>query len=343
MAQYTRRSFATTSIGVPTHLRHRLPAAHPRPPSSPPRSRQAKLRLQILTYAETHSVAATCRHFGIARSTYYRWKERYVPARVGSLENRSSRPQQTRRPTWSTQDVLAVRDLRQQFPRMGKDKLAILLRQQGVTLSVSMVGRILIHLKRTHQLIEAPSAASWKPHARHARPYAIRKPPDYTVERPGDLVQVDTMELRPLPGMIRHHFTAVDLVSRFSISAVRYTASAGTARDFLDQLIARLPPSVRAIQVDGGSEFMAEFETACQDRAIRLFVLPPRSPKLNGTVERTNRTYRSEFYECYGGPLDLPSLQTALGDFEQTYNHLRPHQALGYRTPAAVLAASGHL
>ncbi|HCG02010.1 MAG TPA: hypothetical protein DEV93_15885, partial [Chloroflexi bacterium] len=27
----------------------------------------------------------------------------------------------------------------------------------------------------------------------------------------------------------------------------------------------------------------------------------------------------------------------------RTYNHVRPHQALGYRTPAAVLAASSYL
>ena len=40
-----------------------------------------------------------------------------------------------------------------------------------------------------------------------------------------------------------------------------------------------------------GSEFMAGFETACQQRGIRLFVLAPHSPKLNGCVERANRTH----------------------------------------------------
>jgi len=51
---------------------------------------------------------------------------------------------------------------------------------------------------------------------------------------------------------------------------------------------------VKAIQVDGGSEFKADFEAACQARGIRLCVLPPRSPKLNGCVERGNRTHREE-------------------------------------------------
>lgn len=329
--------------GVPMHYTFRLPKVVGHGPVSPPKSREAKLRLAILEYAETHTVSATCRHFGVARSTYYRWRDRYVPSRPVTLENCPSRPRRRRRRTWTTEQVLAVRDLRAQFPRMGKDKLAMLLGQQGIALSVSMVGRILSSLRSTYQLIEPRSAAAWRPHVRHKRPYAIRKPKEYAVTQPGDLLQVDTMELRPIPGTIRRHFTAVDLVSRYSVATVRSQATAGTARDFLDQIADRLPAPIRAIQVDGGSEFMAEFEGACQQRGIHLFVLPPRSPKLNGTVERTNRTYRSEFYECYDGPLDLPSLQAALADFEQTYNHLRPHQALGYRTPAAALAASGYV
>src|SRR6516164_9619385 len=52
-----------------------------------------------------------------------------------------------------------------------------------------------------------------------------------------------------------------------------------------------MPFPIRALQVDGGSEFAAEFEQACQQRGLYLFVLPPRSPKLNGAVERANRTH----------------------------------------------------
>ena len=34
------------------------------------------------------------------------------------------------------------------------------------------------------------------------RPYAQRWPREYRVEQPGDLVQVDTLDVRPLPGVI---------------------------------------------------------------------------------------------------------------------------------------------
>jgi putative transposase len=203
-----------------------------------------------------------------------------------------------------------------------------------------MIGRILRDLTRRNVLV-VPISARLRPHARHKRPYAIRKPKEYAAAAPGDLVQVDTMHLTPVPGVERRHFSAIDVVSRWSVTGVRATATAGTATDFLDELEARTPFPIRALQVDGGSEFMAAFEAACAERHIALFVLPPRSPKLNGHVERANRTHRSEFWELYDGELELPPLQAALRAWEEQYNHTRPHQALGYRTPAEYLAALG--
>jgi len=336
----TRRRFAQVGSGTSVCLRYRLPRQAARLPAAPSLSRDAKQRLKILDYARTHSVAATCRHFGIARSTYYRWAKRYDPRRLSFLENRPSAPRRPRRPTWTPAQAAAVREAREAHPRWGKDKLAVVLRREGMILSVSMIGRILADLKRRRLLIE-PKAARLRPHARHARPYAIRKPKEHPVAQPGDLVQVDTMHLTPLPGVERRHFTAIDVVSRWSVTGVRATATAGTARDFLAEVQDRLPFPVRAIQVDGGSEFMAEFEAACQEQAIALFVLPPRSPKLNGHVERANRTHRNEFWELYDGPLELPPLQEALRAWEESYNHVRPHQALGYQTPAEHLATLG--
>jgi transposase InsO family protein len=74
-------------------------------------------------------------------------------------------------------------------------------------------------------------------------------------------------------------------------------AEAELAAEFIEALLARMPFEVKAIQVDNGSEYMAEFEETCQAKAIRLFVLPPRSPKLNGAVERAQRTHTEEHWE----------------------------------------------
>ena len=107
-------------------------------------------------------------------------------------------------------------------------------------------------------------------------------------------MQLDTVELRLEPGSILKQFTARDVVSRYDVLHLAGSATARTAPGALDAIMARMPFEVRAIQVDGGSEFMAEFEEGCRERGVRLFVLPPRSPKLNGCVERANRTHTEE-------------------------------------------------
>ena len=99
-----------------------------------------------------------------------------------------------------------------------------------------------------------------------------------------------------------------------------------------------MPFPLRALQVDGGSEFAAEFEQACQQRGLRLFVLLPRSPKLNGHVERAQRTHTEEFYEVIPDSFQLPILNRQLRAWERIYNTVRPHQALGYLTPLQFLS-----
>jgi len=107
------------------------------------------------------------------------------------------------------------------------------------------------------------------------RPYGIRKPKGYQIKEPGDLVEIDTLDIRPLPGVVLKHFTAHDVISKWDVMNVHRQATATTAAHFLDVLQERMPFLVRAIQVDGGSEFEALFEEECQKRSIKLFILPP--------------------------------------------------------------------
>ena len=102
-------------------------------------------------------------------------------------------------------------------------------------------------------------------------------------------------------------------------------------------LLHRMPFPIRAVQIDGGPEFAAEFEQACQQRGLHLFVLPPRSPKLNGAVERANRTHTEEFYQVTACSLEMKKLNRELRHWEKIYNTVRPHQALGYLTPLQFL------
>ena len=85
-------------------------------------------------------------------------------------------------------------------------------------------------------------------------------------------------------------------------------------------MLARAPFPVRALQIDGGSEFKAAFEELCRERGLDLFVLPPRSTKLNGCVERIQRTLNEEFYQWTDAEPRVDPLAAALRDYQMIHN-----------------------
>jgi len=166
---------------------------------APDLSRDARRRLAMLDWHRTHgaNVSRTARHFGYSRPTVYRWLRRFERFHLETLEDHSSAPRRRRRPTWTLDQLAAVKAVRLAYPRWGKDKLVVLLRRQGIRLSSSMIGRILARLRRSGELHE-PRRRRMSVHQRRwQRPYAIRKPSDWTVERPGDLVELDTLDPDP--------------------------------------------------------------------------------------------------------------------------------------------------
>jgi IS30 family transposase len=80
-------------------------------------------------------------------------------------------------------------------------------------------------------------------------------------------------------------FTAREVVSHWDRMETYRRTTSVPATHFLTTLQRRMPVPIRSIQVVGGSEFAA-FEQACQQQGIRLFVLPPRSPKQRGCGTR---------------------------------------------------------
>jgi len=132
---------------------------------------------------------------------------------------------------------------------------------------------------------------------------------------PGERIQIDTLHVNPLPGKHLKHFSASCPVSRWTVAEIAEKATSATAARFLEKVVRESPFPIEVIQVDGGSEFMAAFEAACAEHGIDLYVLPPKSPKLNGTVERMQETWRGEFYEAY----ELPWTVTELRPLVQRY------------------------
>ena len=102
----------------------------------------------------------------------------------------------------------------------------------------------------------------------------------------------------------------------------------------MNDFLAKAPFKVKSIQVDGGSEFRAEFEEVCEKLSIPLIVLPPNKPQYNGGVERGNRILREEFYSRQNLLADsLATMRIELDKAIQKHNTYRPHANLNGLTP----------
>lgn len=274
----------------------------------------------------------------VSRPTFYRWQQAYRENGLKGLSPASRRPHRCRKPQWSKQLEQQVLHLRKQFPLWGKLTLTTLLnRDRNITVSISTVGRILAQLLKKGRI--KPVCFFYgklKPkRARLFNKHAKRWKKGMKAQQPGELIQVDHMTISVWPGQTLKHFEATCPVTKITVSQCYLNASSRTAAQFLEYIRSQLPFDLRSIQVDGGSEFQKDFESACQTLQIPLYVLPPRSPELNGCVERCNRTLRYEFYQLYDGLFTLKAVRSALAGYMKLYNTFRPHQALKQATPMA--------
>ncbi len=90
-----------------------------------------------------------------------------------------------------------------------------------------------------------------------------------------------------------------------------------------------------AIRVDNGPEYISTvFTEWCDRNGIELRYIQPGKPNQNAFIERFNRTYRTEVFDAHLIE-SLSQVRELTYRWRQTYNEIRPHDALG-RIPPAV-------
>lgn len=271
----------------------------------------------------------------VTRSTLFRWLKKYKNRKTTELENKSRRPLNFRESKVITHELVShVLKIRQEFPMFGKEKIRILLQKEGVFVSSSTVGRILKLLFNRNKIMKISLLKGRKicQRKKTQKRYAQRLNQERAYKL-GQLIQIDHMVISTIYGLQIKEFRATCPMTRMSTSQIYTRANSKNARIFLEHVISLFDFKIESIQVDGGSEFMAEFEECCKEKGIRLYVLPPASPKLNGRVERANETYRYEFWNVWDIPTEIEEIKEMLMEFEYHYNYERPHQSLNYLTP----------
>jgi transposase InsO family protein len=296
---------------------------------------QARLvawRLRVLRHAsESGNVGATCRYFGLSRKTFYKWKGRCAAHGEAGLGDRSRKPHRSPRATPS-EVVSKILYLRQQY-HFGPTKIAgYLKRFHQLSISGNTVHRLLIK----HGMNRLPANQKHRPHGQRWQRY--EKP------QPGHRLQMDVKFLERIPGTRKrfYQFTAIDDCTRVRVLKVYDACNQRTAIQFADEVLRRLPFRVHVIQTDNGAEFQSEFHWHLEGLDIRHVYIRPRTPHLNGKVERSHRVDDQEFYQLLdrdGISDDIHLFNEKLREWEDYYNYHRPHGGLDGQTPYERLMA----
>jgi len=290
------------------------------------------LKLEFVERIEKgEKIAALCREFKVTRTTGHKWWKRYKEGGYAALEEQSRRPKSA--PLATAEDiVIAVLAERAAHPRWGPRKLEVVLRRRfgEQTPSERTVARI---LRRAQKVRER----------RRRRPISVvDRAPQVQAQAPNDVWSVDFKGWwRTLDGARCEPLTVRDACSRFVLTTAIVSTREAVVRPIFEQLFRRygLPKS---IQCDNGVPFIS-VRARCGLSALSAWWVSlgiaivrsrPGSPQDNGGHERMHSDMAAEV-QAWPAP-DQATQQKALDRWRQEFNHVRPHEALGGKTPAEV-------
>ncbi len=305
-------------------------------------------RVKILGFWNTHGLKATKDAFGVSRPTLFRWQKQLGDSggKIDSLDPKSTAPKERRKRIVPDGVEAFIIKEREAHPRLGKEKLRKLLKDEGITISVSKVGRIIKNLKERDLLPTYTKVSLQGKTGRVTKRKEPKRKPkqrlkDFRPEHAGDLIEIDAVILIQ-DGVRRYILTAIDIESDFAFAYAYKSLSSASATDFLRKFLAIVPFEIRRVQTDNGSEFAKHFASELEALGIPHFHTYPRSPKMNAFIERFNRTIQEEFAYGHRATLahDIASFNEKLVEWLIWYDTKRPHHSLGLVSPMEYLMST---
>jgi transposase-like protein len=293
-------------------------------------SKPARQRLKWMDYyLKTENVALTCRHFDIARKTFYKWHQRYDPKHLSSLEDQSKAPIHVRQPQITPKQEMNVVALRKQYLCYSKIKLAkVYLKEYNEPISSWKIQRVI----QKHRLYPNPQKIARITRKRLTAQKKKRITELKRKPKNGFLICLDAIELR-LFNLKRFIFTGIDSFSKVAFARMYKNANSYNAADFLNRLLYLIDGHIDNLQTDNGSEFEKYFRSSCNKLGLQRYYSRPHTPKDNPVNERFNKTLQDEFINLGNAATEPKIFNQKLTEWLIEYNFKRPHQALNYETP----------
>lgn len=290
------------------------------------------LKIEFVERAEKgEKIATLCREFGISRTSGHKWLKRYRELGHRGLDEQSKRPKSA--PLATAEDiVMAILEARDAHPRWGPRKLEVLLKRRfgATTPSERTIARVLrrankVRKRRKRGVVDVVD------HAPHAVAAACNDL--WTVDFKGYWRTRDGARCDPL--------TVRDACSRFVLAIEICGGTTEAVRRVFERLFAKYGVP-RAIQSDNGVPFasvmarggISTLSAWWMSLGIQVLRSRPACPQDNGGHERMHADVAAD---VEGDPeATVDAQQRALGRWRQEFNHVRPHDALGGKTPAEV-------
>jgi transposase InsO family protein len=267
-------------------------------------------------------VRQTARYIGVYPSTVSKWVKKAGGTDTTTLETESSRPRYHPR-TVDTIIVNRIVELRKKLGRCS-DVIHAYLKREDIQVSLSTVYRT---LKRKGLVNERSKHKKY--HWSGERPKA---------EKPGILVQTDTIHVYLSPKRRMYIFTLIDVYSRWAYAQASTKLNARIAFEFISQAKEQASFSFDCIQSDHGPEFASTFTDAVQASGIRHRHSRVRKPNDNAHVERFNRTIQEDLkFDIIKYKKNIPMLNIKIDQYIHYYNYNRLHMGLDFHTPNEVL------
>jgi transposase InsO family protein len=259
------------------------------------------------------SISKAARRCGIARSTLQRWLKR-LPQE--GLADRSRKPYKLARQKVDDETINLILDIRDVY-RFGKIRICShLLQHHQIRISPSTIARVLEKYDR--KLLK-----------RYRKPQEFKR---YAKDIPGERVQMDVCKI----SIGIYQYTAIDDCSRFRVLHIYSRRTAKNSIDFLERVVEQMPFPIQRVQTDRGQEFFSlSFQQKLQEYGIMFRPIKPRSPHLNGKVERSHQTDLQEFYVTAN--LKDPQLNDRLEEWQFHYNWYRQQSSLKGKTPMDIV------
>lgn len=285
-----------------------------------------------------------CREYGISRKTGYKWKQRFFEQGLDGLGDRSRRPEAS--PSQLDENtVCRIVKLKRAHPTWGPKKIRELFARgssqvvpQGASdvPSLSSFKRVLDKaglVQRRRRRKPDEQGCRIENRVRAERPNQV-----WTIDFKGWWYTQDRSRFEPLT--IRDEYS-------------RYVLYAHAVEDSRSETIRRHFGSVfekyglpEVIRSDNGTPFAASGSPLGLSRlsawwltlGIDLDRIMPGRPDQNGGHERMHRDMAIELENM--AELDATTQQASLDVWRKTFNHERPHEAIGMRVPAELYKRS---